>query len=148
VPVEGKLAREMTNIAKRFNAEQSDVEVVAVYTGNYDETKIKAQAAMQAGKPPAVALVSANFVLEFKLNDQIVPLDPFLAAEKLTKDTFLADFWPALHANATVDGKLYAIRIRTRRRCSTTTPTSSRRRASIRRSRRRIGRSSSITASS
>ena len=55
VPVEGKLAREMTNIAKRFNAEQSEIEVVAVYTGNYDETKIKAQAAMQAGKPPAVA---------------------------------------------------------------------------------------------
>src|SRR5882757_6442876 len=109
VPVEGKLAREMADIAKRFNAAQSDVEVVAVYTGSYDETKIKAQAAMQAGKPPAVALVSANFVLEFKLNDQIVPLDPFLAAEGTNKDAFLADFWPALHANATVDGKLYAI---------------------------------------
>jgi sn-glycerol 3-phosphate transport system substrate-binding protein len=109
VPVEGKLAREMANIAKRFNDEQSDIEVVAVYTGSYDETKIKAQAAMQAGKPPAVALVSANFVLEFKLNDQIVPLDPFLAAEGTTKDAYLADFWPALHANATVDGELYAI---------------------------------------
>src|SRR5258708_18985634 len=109
VPVEGKVGREMTNIAKRFNAEQSDIEVVAVYTGNYDETKIKAQGAMQAGKPRAVALVSANFVLEFKLNDQIVPLDPFLATENMTKDSFLADFWPALHANATVDGKLYAV---------------------------------------
>jgi sn-glycerol 3-phosphate transport system substrate-binding protein len=109
VPVEGKLAREMANIAKRFNAEQSDIEVVAVYTGSYDETKIKVQAAVQAGRPPAVALVSANFVLEFKLNDQIVPLDPFLAAEGTTKDAYLADFWPALHANATVDGKLYAI---------------------------------------
>src|ERR1700730_1001929 len=109
VPVEGKLAREMANIAKRFNAEQSDVEVVAVYTGTYDETKIKAQAAMQAGKPQAEPLVSADFALEFKLNDQIVPLDPFLAAENMTKDAFLADFWPALHTNATVDGKLYAI---------------------------------------
>lgn len=109
VPVEGKLAQEMTNIAKRFNSAQSDVEVVAVYTGNYDETKIKAQAAVQAGRPPAVALVSANLVLELKLNDQIVPLDPFLAADGETKDGFLADFWPALHANATVDGKLYAI---------------------------------------
>jgi sn-glycerol 3-phosphate transport system substrate-binding protein len=109
VPVEGKLAREMADIAKRFNASQSDVEVTAVYTGSYDETKIKAQAAVQAGRPPAVALVSANFVLEFKLNDQIVPLDPFLAAEGTTKDQFLADFWPALHGNATVDGKLYAV---------------------------------------
>src|SRR5260221_5335398 len=69
VPVEGKLAREMTNIAKRFNAEQSDIEVVAVYTGNYDETKIKAQAAMQPGKPPKGGPRSAQFGLEFKRDE-------------------------------------------------------------------------------
>jgi sn-glycerol 3-phosphate transport system substrate-binding protein len=109
VAVDGKLAKEMTEMVKRFNAQQSDVDVVAVYTGSYDETKIKAQAALQAGRPPAVALVSANFVLEFKLNDQIVPLDPLLAADGTTKDKFLEDFWPALRPNATVDGKLYAI---------------------------------------
>jgi sn-glycerol 3-phosphate transport system substrate-binding protein len=109
VAVDGKLAQEMTNMVKKFNAQQSDIEVVPVYTGSYDETKIKAQAAMEAGRPPAVALISANFVLEFKLNDQIIPLDPLLAADGTTKDKFLADFWPALHANATVDGKLYAI---------------------------------------
>lgn len=109
VPVDGKLARGMTDLVKKFNAAQGDVDVVAVYTGSYDETKIKAQAAAQAGKPPAVVLTSANFVLEFKLNDLIEPLDPLLAAEGSNKDAFLADFWPALHANATVDGKLYAI---------------------------------------
>src|SRR5260221_12357605 len=91
VPVEGKLAREMANIAKRFNAEQSDVEVVAVYTGNYDETKIKAQAAMQAGKPPPVAPRPANFVPEVQLHHPIVPLAPVLAREGPNKDAVLAD---------------------------------------------------------
>src|SRR5580692_2335644 len=109
VAVDGKLAQEMTNMVKKFNAQQTDIEVVPVYTGSYDETKIKAQAAMQAGHPPAVALISANFVLEFKLNDQIIPLDPLLEADGTTKDKFLADFWPALAPNATVDGRLYAI---------------------------------------
>src|SRR5258708_35633536 len=84
VPVEGKLAREMTNIAKRFNAEQSDVEVVAVYTGNYDETNIKAQAAIQAGKTPRRAPVDPNLVLELQLNDHSVPLDTLLPNRTMT----------------------------------------------------------------
>jgi len=108
-PVEGQLAKEMTNMVKRFNASQSDVEVVAVYTGSYDETKTKMQAAIAAGRPPGVVLTSANFVLEYKLNDLIAPLEPLLGAENTTGAKFLEDFWPALHANATVDGKLYAI---------------------------------------
>ncbi len=108
-PVEGQLAKEMTNLVKRFNAAQSDVEAVAVYTGSYDETKTKMQAAIAAGRPPGVVLTSANFVLEYKLNDLIVPLEPLLKADGTDSAKFLADFWPALHANATVDGKLYAI---------------------------------------
>jgi len=108
-PVEGQLAKEMTNMVKRFNAAQSDVEVVAVYTGSYDETKTKMQAAIAAGRPPGVVLTSANFVLEYKLNDLILPLEPQLQAEGTDRTRFLADFWPALHANATVDGQLYAI---------------------------------------
>src|SRR5277367_4031175 len=65
VPVEGQLAKEMTNMVKRFNAAQPDIEAIAVYTGSYDDTKIKMQAAIAAGKPPGVVLTSANFVLEF-----------------------------------------------------------------------------------
>src|SRR5215475_12818844 len=101
VPVEGQLAKEMTNMVKRFNESQKDIEVVAVYTGSYDDTKVKMQAAIAAGKPPGVVLTSANFVLEYQLNDQIAPLDSLLAAEGTTPAKFLEDFWPALHANAT-----------------------------------------------
>ena len=52
VPVEGKLAREMTRLVKLYNESQKEVEVVASYTGGYDDTKLKAQAAAKAGKPP------------------------------------------------------------------------------------------------
>ena len=109
VPVDGKLAKEMTRLVKVYNDSQKDVAVTAVYTGSYDETKLKAQAAANAGKPPGLVLMSANFVLDLKLAGDIVSLEPLLKAENTTRPKFLDDFWPALWANATVDGELYAI---------------------------------------
>ncbi len=109
VPVDGKLAKEMTRLVKVYNESQKDVAVTAVYTGSYDETKLKAQAAASAGKPPAVVLMSANFVLDLKLSGDLISLEPMLKADGTTRDKFLADFWPALHGNATVDGELYAV---------------------------------------
>src|SRR5260370_37111557 len=102
VPVEGKLAREMTRLVKVYNDSQKDVAVTAVYTGSYDETKLKAQASANAGKPPAVVLMSANFVLDLKIAGDVVSLEPQLKAEGTTREKVLADFWPALWANDTV----------------------------------------------
>jgi sn-glycerol 3-phosphate transport system substrate-binding protein len=109
VPVDGKLSHELQRLTKVFNDGQKDVVVTPVYTGNYDDTKLKAQAASAAGKPPAVALMSANYLLDLKLSGDIVSLEPMLKAEGTTREKFLADFWPALHANATVDGELYGV---------------------------------------
>lgn len=109
VPVEGKLAREMTRLVKSYNESQKEVEVTAVYTGGYDDTKLKAQAAAKAGKPPAVVLMSANFNVDLKLSGDIQSLEPMLKADGATRDAFLADFWPALHANAMVEGELYSV---------------------------------------
>jgi sn-glycerol 3-phosphate transport system substrate-binding protein len=109
VPVDGKLAREMTRLVKVYNDSQKEVAVTAAYTGSYDDTKLKAQAAANAGKPPAVVLMSANFVLDLKLAGDIVSLEPMLKSEGTTRGKFLEDFWPAVHANAIVDGDLYAI---------------------------------------
>jgi sn-glycerol 3-phosphate transport system substrate-binding protein len=109
VPVEGKLAKEMTRLVKLYNEGQKEVEVTAVYTGGYDDTKLKAQAAAKAGKPPSVVLMSANFNVDLKLSGDIISLEPMLKADKTTRADFLDDFWLALHANAVVDGELYAV---------------------------------------
>src|SRR5476649_1252088 len=109
VPVDGKLAKEMTRLTKVYNDSQKEVAVTAVYTGSYDETKLKAQAATAAGKPPAVVLMSANFVLDLKIAGDLISLEPMLKADATTREKFLGDFWPALHANAIVDGELYAV---------------------------------------
>ena len=133
VPVDGKLAREMTRLVKVYNDSQKEVDVTAVYTGSYDDTKLKAQAAAKAGKPPAVVLMSANFVLDLKLAGDI--------------DLARADAQGRRHDARRVPRAISGRRCtptpsstassmaspsRTRRRCSTTTSSTSRRRASIR----------------
>src|SRR5258707_14508905 len=60
VPVDGKLAKEMTRLVKVYNDSQKDVAVTAVYTGSYDQTQLKAQAAAGAGKPPAGGAVEGH----------------------------------------------------------------------------------------
>ena len=109
VPVDGKLAKELQRLTKVYNDSQKDVAVTPVYSGNYDDTKLKAQAAAKAGKPPAVALMSANYLLDLKLSGDLLSLEPMLKAEGTTREKFLGDFWPALHGNAVVDGELYGV---------------------------------------
>ncbi|MBP0576013.1 extracellular solute-binding protein, partial [Mycobacterium tuberculosis] len=72
-----------------FNKEHADIKVTPVYTGSYDETSIKARSAAKAGKPPAVVLMSANFVVEYKVNGEIEALDGFATAAGQTPDAFM-----------------------------------------------------------
>lgn len=107
-PVQGKLSREMQKLVQEYNASQDKFEVVGVFTGSYDDTKIKSQAAAEAGKPPAVVLMSANFAAELAMNDLIVPIKE-LAPEGTDLDAFLNEFWPAVRANAKFNGELYSV---------------------------------------
>ena len=107
--VQGALALLMKGVVARYNDAQDAVEVTAVYTGSYAETGIKASASMEAGNPPAVAMVGANNILEFVQKGQIETIQSFLDADNSSSAEFLADFWPGVHANATVDGALYAV---------------------------------------
>lgn len=109
VPVDGPLAKEMTRLIGEFNKAHADVKVTPVYTGSYDETSIKARAAAKAGKPPAVVLMSANFVVEYKVAGEIEALDGFATAAGKTPDSFMNQFWAPLHANARFDGKIWGV---------------------------------------
>ncbi|WP_341703294.1 ABC transporter substrate-binding protein [Ferrovibrio sp.] len=109
VPVQGKLANEMQNVVKRFNDAHKDIEVTPVYTGSYDDTNLKTRAAIKAGKPPAVVIMSANFILEYVINGEVQPFDDLARADGQTPAQFMDNFWPALHANATIDGKIYGV---------------------------------------
>lgn len=109
VPVQGKLAGEMQRLIDQFNKSQPDIKVTAVYTGGYDDTTLKTRAAMAAGKPPAAVIMSANFVREYVINDEVVNLDRLIARDNMTPTQFMAQYWPALHPNAMENGSVYGV---------------------------------------
>ncbi len=109
VPVQGKLANEMQRLIGEFNQGHPDIHVTPVYTGSYDDTNLKTHAAIAAGQPPALAIMSANFVREYVINDEVVNLDALIQKDGLTEVEYMGRFWPALRLNATQDGHAYGV---------------------------------------
>lgn len=109
VPVQGKLALEMQRLIDQFDKEHSDIHVTAVYTGSYDDTNLKTRAAIQAGHPPGAVIMSANFIREYAINNDAIPLDDLIAKDGATQAQFMAEFWPALKLNATEQGHVYGV---------------------------------------
>jgi sn-glycerol 3-phosphate transport system substrate-binding protein len=109
VPVQGKLAVEMQRLIEQFDKEHPDIHVTAVYTGSYDDTNVKTRAAIEAGKPPGAVIMSANFVREYVINDQVVPFDELITHDGQTPTQFMGGFWPALRLNAMEDGHVYGV---------------------------------------
>jgi sn-glycerol 3-phosphate transport system substrate-binding protein len=109
VPVQGKLANEMARLVEVFNKDHAGIHVTPVYSGSYDDTNLKTHAAIQAGKPPAAVIMSANFVREYVINDEIVQLDGLIGKDGMTEAAFMDQFWPALRLNATEEGHVYGV---------------------------------------
>jgi sn-glycerol 3-phosphate transport system substrate-binding protein len=109
VPVQGKLANEMQRLIEQFDRQHPDIHVTAVYTGSYDDTNLKTHAAIQAGKPPAAVIMSANFVREYVINDEVVQLDAPIRKDGQSPQQFMELFWPALRQNAMDKGHVYGV---------------------------------------
>jgi sn-glycerol 3-phosphate transport system substrate-binding protein len=109
VPVQGKLAVEMQRLVEQFDTEHPDIHVTAVYTGSYDDTNVKTRAAIQAGKPPGAVIMSANFVREYAINDEVIPFDGLITRDGQTPAQFMDQFWPALRLNAMEHGSVYGV---------------------------------------
>jgi sn-glycerol 3-phosphate transport system substrate-binding protein len=109
VPVQGKLANEMQRLIEVFNKDHADIHVTPVYSGSYDDTNLKTHAAIQAGRPPAAVIMSANFVREYVINDEIEALDKLIEKDGMSGDQFMQQFWPALKLNATDQGRVYGV---------------------------------------
>ena len=109
VPVDGQLARDMATLIKQFNAAHPDIKATPVFTGTYDETLIKTRSATQAGKPPAAVIMSANFLTDLVIEDEIGAFDDLIANDGSSDEKFMTQFFPALHGNAVIDRKVYGV---------------------------------------
>jgi sn-glycerol 3-phosphate transport system substrate-binding protein len=109
VPVQGKLSTEVQRLVTLFNSQHPDINVTASYTGAYDDTNLKTRAAIQAGRPPAVVIMSANFIREYVINNDAIDLDALIAKDGQTPAQFMDQFWPALRINAMEAGHVYGV---------------------------------------
>ncbi len=107
VDLGGGLAKIIDGLVTDFNKTHSDVQVTATYTGNYDVTLQKIQAAKLAGRLPDVAVTEISSVPVLGALGAAQPLDTQIAGEGGGK--FLGKFWPSMLLNCTYAGKTYGI---------------------------------------
>ncbi|TCL73499.1 ABC transporter substrate-binding protein [Rhizobium sp. BK251] len=71
----------VNEIVEKFNASQSDYKVTAEFTGNYDDTTTKLQAALPAGTGPDLMMLEVTRYGLFADSGVLEPLDPYLEKE-------------------------------------------------------------------
>lgn len=107
VQVGGPLTQVIDGYVQKFMAENPDIEVVPVYSGNYWDTTTKALTAHKSGNPPTVAVLLATDIFTFLDEDAVDPIDSFFENE--ADQAWLDGFMPAFLASAKVDGHIWSI---------------------------------------
>lgn len=108
VQVGGDAAKLVEKICADFNAENPDIVVDPVYTGNYDDTVTKIQTAIQGGTPPEVFVSLATQRFTMASTGMAMPLDDLIAADP-DGQAYIDDFLPGFMEDSYVDGKIYSI---------------------------------------
>ncbi len=105
VGVAGPLARVIDYMCEQFNKENTEIKVVPVYCGNYDDTMQKVLTSVMAKNPPDIAVIEISELYTLLAIDAIIPLDDYIAQEA---PGFLDQFWPGFLANSYAKGKIWA----------------------------------------
>ncbi len=107
VAVGGALTKIVDGIVADFEKDNPDVNVNAIYAGNYNDARVKALAALQSGDPAQLSVMFSIDVHELLDLDAIVPFDDVVSTDE--EKTWLGSFYPALMENGKVGDKTYGI---------------------------------------
>jgi len=104
IAVGGALTEVVDGIVADFEAANPDISVNAIYSGNYDDTRVRALSAINSGEPAQLAVMFSIDAYDLIEQDLIVPFDD-LVSDK----AWLDSFYPALMANSKIEGKTWGI---------------------------------------
>jgi sn-glycerol 3-phosphate transport system substrate-binding protein len=107
VQVGGPVTQIIDGYIKKFEEQNPDIDVNAVYSGNYNDTTTKTLTAAKSANPPAVAVLLATDIFMFLDEDVVDPIDDYVKSDE--DKAWLAGFMPAYLKSAQVDGKLWAV---------------------------------------
>src|SRR5262245_18379382 len=94
VGVAGPLAKVIGDMTDQFNkANAGKIEVVPVYSGDYDPTLQKVQTAVMAGNPPDVFIVEISELHTLLAMNSVQPLDEYV--KRAEGGRYWEDFFPA-----------------------------------------------------
>jgi len=107
VAVGGALTKVVDGIVANFEKANPDIDVTAVYAGNYNDARIKAVAALQAGEPVQTSVLFSIDIFDLINRDLIVAFDDVVQTDE--DRAWLKSFTPGLMENGTALGKTWGI---------------------------------------
>ena len=123
IAVGGKLTEVVDGIVDKFEAANPDISVNAIYSGNYDDTRVRALSALASGEPAQLAVMFSIDAYDLIEQDLVVPFED-VATSDADKE-WLGSFYPALMANGQSRAKHGASRSSAQQSLHTTTRTCS-----------------------
>ncbi|UUV05500.1 ABC transporter substrate-binding protein [Ruegeria sp. YS9] len=105
IAVGGALTEVVDGIVADFEAANPDIKVNAIYSGNYDDTRVRALSALASGEPAQLAVMFSIDAYDLIEQDLIVAYEDI---DGVNPD-WLESFYPALMANGRIEGKTWGI---------------------------------------
>ncbi|QQO08605.1 ABC transporter substrate-binding protein [Breznakiella homolactica] len=109
VQVGGPLTKLIDQICDDFTKENPNIVIKPVYTGNYDDTVVKIQTAIQGKNPPDFFINLATQRFSMAASGAAIPLDDLIAADGAAGQAYINDFLEGFMEDSWVDGKIYSI---------------------------------------
>lgn len=107
IAVGGALTEVVDGIVADFEAANPDIKVKAVFSGNYDDTRVRALSALSSGDSAELAVMFSIDAYDLIEQDLIIPFED-VATTDADKE-WLGSFYPALMANGLIEGKTWGI---------------------------------------
>ena len=107
VAVGGPLTKVVDGMIETFEKQNPDIDVTAIYAGNYNDARVKALAALKSGKPAQLSVMFSIDVHELMDLNAIVPFDEVVSSDQDRQ--WLNSFYPALMENGKVAGKTWGV---------------------------------------
>ncbi|MBU0972523.1 MAG: extracellular solute-binding protein, partial [Proteobacteria bacterium] len=107
VAVGGPLTKIVDKLVQEFEAQNPDISIKAIYSGNYSDTMTKAMTALKGGTPPHLSVILSTEIFTLIDNDAILAFDDLVTTPD--DKQWLDSFYPALMANSRTGNKTWSI---------------------------------------
>ena len=107
VAVGGPLTKIVDGMVADFMTQNPDIEVSAIYAGNYNDARIKALAALKSGQPAQLSVMFSIDLYELIEQDAIVAFDDIVQTDE--EKAWLKSFYSTLMENGVTGGKTWGI---------------------------------------